>query len=84
MRHEEISDQFEVKVRVLTPEKCFSGLLTVGINDKICSLKSYFASETSEGGLTVIYNQDVVKPDETFFKRGIKMLDKFLLVSGSF
>lgn len=68
----------------MTQEKCFSGLITVGIHDKISSLKNYFASETSAGGLTVIYNQEIIRNDETFFKRQIKQHDKFMLLSGSF
>jgi hypothetical protein len=57
--------------------------LQVGIHDKICSLKDYF-NVKGGGSLSTIYKGEIVKADETFFKRLIKSGELFLLISGSF
>lgn len=82
--HEEISDQIEVKVRVLTSDNQLSGFIQVGIHEKIANLKDYFGHIKNSGSLTSIYNEEIVKADDTFFKRQIKYGESFLLISGAF
>ena len=82
MRHEDVSDQINVRVRVITEEKQMSAQIQVGINEKIVGLKEYF--KIKGGALNTIYKGELVKGEDTYFKRMIKSGEQFILMSGSF
>ena len=47
-------------------------------------LKDYFPNIKGGGGLNTIYKNEIIKSEETYFKKGIKSGDQFMLISGSF
>lgn len=83
LRQEELSDQISVRVRLITEESQMSAVLQVGIHDKITSLKDYFSVKGC-GALNTIFKGEIIKTDETFFKRMVKSNEKFFLINGSF
>jgi hypothetical protein len=59
-----------------------SGVIQVGINDKIGNLKDYYNGKNSNQ-LVALYKGELIKNEETFFKKLIKSGENFFLVAGT-
>jgi hypothetical protein len=79
--HEELSEQITVEFRALSDQRQLSGFLTVNINDKIMLMRDLLTIPKANS-MNVLYKGEIVKSDETFFKRQILNGEKFFMVSG--
>ncbi|CDW91259.1 UNKNOWN [Stylonychia lemnae] len=80
---DEISEQIQINLRIITEDQTCVGQVYVGINDKIKTLKDFLNSK-SASLLNIVFKDEIIKNDDTFLKRHIRSGEKFILMSGGF